>query len=275
MAKCGQCTRTATDVERDASQIVYGHVASYKTDSILFLSIDKFLIEMNIFERNLRAYDDIMLRKVKVSVLMTVFNTDLSYTKRAIDSVLNQDFQDFELIIIDDGSKENNRDSLMDYVEKYEDKISYIRHSNRGQSESINRGVLFSLGEYIAIIDSDDQYKPNHLSTCLQEINELDLICSTTETIVDCDNDYYVPDKNDLTKLIHLDDVILFGTFFGRKNVFTSIDFKTRFSADSHFYEQASKLFRVSKLDLRTYVYHRNIPTSICATIKKANLVKA
>jgi glycosyltransferase involved in cell wall biosynthesis len=218
--------------------------------------------------------DEIMLKQIKVSVLMTVFNTNLVYTKRAIDSVLNQDFQDFELIIIDDGSKENNRESLMDYVEKYEDKISYIRHSNRGQSESVNRGVLYSLGEYVTIIDSDDEYKSNHLSTCLKEINELDLICSTTETIVDDDNDYYVPDKNDQTKLIHLDEVILFGTLFGRKKVFTTIDFKTGFAADADFYEQANKLFRVKKLDLRTYVYHRNIPNSICATIKKANLIK-
>jgi glycosyltransferase involved in cell wall biosynthesis len=218
--------------------------------------------------------DEIMLKQIKVSVLMTVFNTNLVYTKRAIDSVLNQDFQDFELIIIDDGSKENNRESLMDYVEKYEDKISYIRHSNRGQSESVNRGVLYSLGEYITIIDSDDEYKPNHLSTCIREIDGLDLICSTTETIVDDDNDYFVPDKNDQTKLIHLDEVILFGTLFGRKKVFTSIDFKTGFAADADFYEQATKLFRVKKLDLRTYVYHRNIPNSICATIKKANLIK-
>ncbi len=204
---------------------------------------------------------------------MTVFNTNLLYTKRAIDSVLDQDFQDFELIIIDDGSKENNRESLMDYVEQYEDKISYIRHSNRGQSESVNRGVLYSVGEYVTIIDSDDEYKPNHLSTCLREINELDLICSTAETIVDNDNDYYVPDKNDQTKLIHLDEVILFGTLFGRKKVFNSIDFKTGFAADADFYEQATKLFRVKKLDLRTYVYHRNIPNSICAIIKKANLI--
>jgi glycosyltransferase involved in cell wall biosynthesis len=214
-----------------------------------------------------------ILKQVKVSVLMTVYNTDFSYTKRAIDSVLRQDFQDFELIIIDDGSKENNREFLMKYVETYEDKISYIRHSNRGQSESINRAVLYGLGEYITIIDSDDEYKPNHLSTCLREINELDLICSTSETIVDDDDDYYVPDKNDQTKLIHLDKVILFGTLFGRKKVFTSINFKTGFSADSDFYEQATKLFRVNKLDLRTYVYHRNIPNSICAVIKKANLI--
>jgi hypothetical protein len=103
----------------------------------------------------------------------------------------------------------------------------------------------------------------------------LDLICSTSETIVDNDDDYYVSDKNDLTKLIHLDEVILFGTLFGRKNVFTSINFKTGFAADSDFYERATKLFRVKKLDLRTYVYHRNIPNSICATTKKANLISA
>ena len=212
---------------------------------------------------------------MKVSVLMTVFNTDFFYTKRAIDSVLQQDFQDFELIIIDDGSKENNRESLLNYVEKHEHKISYIRHSNRGQSESINRGVLYSQGEYITIIDSDDEYKPNHLSTCLREINEMDLICSNSETIVDSENDYYVSDKNDLTKLIHLDEVILFGTLFGRKKVFTSIDFKTGFAADSDFYERATQLFLVKKLDLRTYVYHRNIPNSICAIIKKANLISA
>ena len=211
----------------------------------------------------------------KVSVLMTVFNTEFFYTKRAIDSVLQQDFQDFELIIIDDGSKENDRESLLNYVEKYENKISYIRHSNRGQSESINRGVLYSQGEYITIIDSDDEYKPNHLSTCLREINEMDLICSNSETIVDSENDYYVSDKNDLTKLIHLDEVILFGTLFGRKKVFTTIDFKTGFAADSDFYERATQLFRVKKLDLRTYVYHRNIPNSICAIIKKANLISA
>jgi glycosyltransferase involved in cell wall biosynthesis len=189
--------------------------------------------------------------------------------------VLKQDFQDFELIIIDDGSKENNRESLMDYVEQYEDKITYIRHSNRGQSASVNRGVLYSQGEYITILDSDDEYKPNHLSTCLREINGADLICSTTETIVDSDNDYYVPDKNDQTKLIHLDEVIMFGTLFGLKKVFTSIDFKTGFAADSDFYEQATQLFNVKKLDLRTYVYHRNIPNSICANIKKSNLTIA
>lgn len=228
-----------------------------------------FTINISTFLRSM------ILKQKKISVLMAVYNTNFIYVKRAIDSVLQQDFQDFELIIIDDGSKEIGRETLMQYATKNEDKISYIRHSNRGQSESINRGISYSVGEYITIIDSDDEYKPNHLSACLEAVSNLDLICSTTETVVDSDNDYYVPDKNDQTKLIHLDNVILFGTLFGLKKVFTSIQFKNGFAADADFYEKASAQFQVKKLDLRTYIYHRNIPGSICATIKKKNLSNA
>ena len=216
-----------------------------------------------------------MLKPVKISVLMAVYNTDFSYIKRAIDSVLIQDFQDFELIIIDDGSTVTNRESLLQYAQKNEDKIVYIRHSNRGQSESINRGVLNSIGEFITILDGDDEYKSNHLSSCLREIKEEDLICSTTETIVDTNDDYYVPDKNDTKKLIHLDETILFGTLFGRKKVFSSFSFKSGFAADADFYERAKTQFRVKKVDLRTYIYHRNIPNSICSTIKKENLINS
>jgi glycosyltransferase involved in cell wall biosynthesis len=216
-----------------------------------------------------------MLNQPKISVLMAVYNTDFSYIKRAIDSVLIQDFQDFELIIIDDGSTATNRESLLQYVEKHENKIIYIRHRNRGQSESINRGVLNSVGEFITILDGDDEYKSNHLSSCLREIKEEDLICSTTETIVDSNDDYFVPDKNDLTKLIHLDETVLFGTLFGRKKVFSSIKFKNGFAADADFYERAESQFRVKKVDLRTYIYHRNIPNSICSTIKKENLINS
>ena len=200
---------------------------------------------------------------------MAVYNTEISLTKRAIDSVLNQDFQDFELIIIDDGSKGNDRKELLAYVEKYEDKIVYIRHSNRGQAESINRGVLISTGEFITILDSDDEYKAHHLSSCLQEMEHVDLICSTAETVVDSVEDYYVPDKNDLSKPINLDDEILFGTLFGHQKVFKSIDFKGGFAADSAFFERAETLFKTKKVFKRSYVYYRNNPNSTCAVLKK------
>jgi glycosyltransferase involved in cell wall biosynthesis len=216
-----------------------------------------------------------MFKKTSISVLMAVYNTEFIYIKRAIDSVLKQDFQDFELIIIDDGSNENNRESLMQYVEQHEDKLIYIRHSNQGQSAAINRGVKNSSGKYITILDSDDEYKPHHLSACLSEIKNLDLICSTTETVVNTDADYYVPDKDDVTQLIHLDETVLFGTLFGRKKVFKRLHFKSGFAADADFFEKATFQFRVKKVNLRTYIYHRTMPNSICATLIKANLSNA
>ena len=200
---------------------------------------------------------------------MAVYNTEFHFIKRAIDSVLEQDFQDFELIIIDDGSKGNDRKSLLEYVEKHEDKIVYIRHSNRGQAQSINRGVLISVGEFITILDSDDEYKPFHLSACLQEMENVDLICSTTETVVNSSDDYYVPDKNDLSKPIHLDDAVLFGTLFGHQKVFKSIDFEGGFAADSAFYERAQIQFKAKKVFQKSYIYYRNNPNSTCAVLKR------
>ena len=200
---------------------------------------------------------------------MAVYNTEFHFIKRAIDSVLEQDFQDFELIIIDDGSKGNDRKSLLEYVERHEDKIVYIRHSNRGQAQSINRGVLISVGEFITILDSDDEYKPFHLSACLQEMEDADLICSTTETVVNSSDDYYVPDKNDLSKPIHLDDAVLFGTLFGHQKVFKSIDFEGGFAADSAFYERAQIQFKAKKVFQKSYIYYRNNPNSTCAVLKR------
>jgi glycosyltransferase involved in cell wall biosynthesis len=213
-----------------------------------------------------------MIKRPKISVLMSVYDTDFSLVKRAIDSVLNQDFQDFELIVIDDGTHHLGLNRLVNYAEKHEGKIVYLRHSNRGQAKSINRGILNSVGEFITIIDADDEYKPHHLRYCLQEMHATDLIASTTETIVDSEDDYYVPDQYDQTQLIHVDECILFATLFGRREVFLNIKFQGGFAADANFYERAAQHFLVRKVDLRTYIYYRNIPNSICAIIKKQNL---
>lgn len=206
---------------------------------------------------------------ITISVLMSVYNTEIELVKRAIESVLIQDFQDFELIIIDDGSESETHIQLLEYVEKILHEVIYIRHRNRGQSLSINRGILNSKGKYIAILDADDEFKPNHLSACLEKLANFDLIASTTDTIVDEDADYFVPDKVDFDRLIHVDDCILFATLFGKREVFESIGFESIYAADAHFFEQAAKRFMVKKVDLRTYIYYRNNPDSVCSTLKR------
>ena len=154
-----------------------------------------------------------MYHKNTISVILSVYNTPFVLVKRAIDSVLNQEFSDFELIIIDDGSNNNTQNEILNYAIQHEDKITYLRHKNCSQSESINKGVLVSNGKFVTIIDADDEYKPNHLLSCLSEIKNLDLIASTTETIVHKEADYYVPDRFNNSALVHVDDCILFATF--------------------------------------------------------------
>jgi glycosyltransferase involved in cell wall biosynthesis len=199
---------------------------------------------------------------------MSVYNTPFVLVKRAIDSVLNQDFTNFEFIIIDDGSNNETHSEILNYAIENEDKITYLRHKNCSQSESINKGILISNSEFITVIDADDEYKPNHLSTCLSEMKSLDLIASTTETIVNQESDYYVPDRFNTNEVVHVDDCILFATLFGKKEVFTSLNFHDMYGADAHFYERAEQQFMVQKLDLRTYIYYRNNPNSITAKVK-------
>jgi glycosyltransferase involved in cell wall biosynthesis len=206
-----------------------------------------------------------------ISVLMAVYNTSFHLIKRAIDSVLAQDFNDVEMILIDDGSTNDPNNQMFDYAKKHEGKITYIRHHNCGQSRSINRGIRNCNGNYIAILDADDEYMPNHLSNCLQQMNNADLIASTTLTIVDKEEDYYVPDKHDNSQLIHVDDCILFATLFGTKEVFASLQFQNIYAADAHFFEQAALRFRVKKVNLRSYIYYRNIAGSITANMKIKN----
>ena len=204
----------------------------------------------------------------KVAVIMTVYNTPYYMVKRAIDSVLKQTFQDFELLIIDDGSSYDSNKLILEYAIQNEDKITYLRHKNCSQSESINRGISLINSEYVTIIDSDDEYKPNHLEICLAEIKTFDLIASTTETIVNNESDYYVPDRFNQSVMIHVDECILFATLFGKIEVFKSLNFINMYGADANFYERAKKHYYVEKLNLRTYIYYRNNSDSISAKVK-------
>jgi glycosyltransferase involved in cell wall biosynthesis len=204
-----------------------------------------------------------------ISVITSVYNTEFALVQRAVESALRQDFQDFEFILIDDGSTNDPQNKLLALAKKHQDKVTFLRHPNRGQAASINRGILLSTAPYITILDADDEYKSGHLSTCLREMANYDLISSNAEIVAESTDQYYIPDLNDNQKMIHVDECILFATLFGKREVFEATDFAGSYGADARFFEEASKRYRVAKLDLRTYVYYRNIPGSISATFKE------
>ena len=69
-----------------------------------------------------------MKNKVVISVLMAMYNTHFYLVKRAIDSVLNQHFEDFEIIVIDDGSENDTLNDLMQYYTHQQHKISFFKY---------------------------------------------------------------------------------------------------------------------------------------------------
>lgn len=102
----------------------------------------------------------------KVSVIIPTYNRG-SLIKRAVDSVLSQTFKDFEIIIIDDGSKDDTKEVLAPYMNQ----VRYVFQANGGISKARNHGIELATGEYIAFLDSDDYWAPVKLE---MQVNVLD-----------------------------------------------------------------------------------------------------
>jgi len=104
-----------------------------------------------------------------VSVIIPTYNR-AHLISRAIKSVLNQTYQDFELIVVDDGSTDNTEEVIQNFKDK---RIKYFRHKiNRGGNMARNTGLKNSKGQYIAFLDSDDEWLPEKLEKQLKVFAE-------------------------------------------------------------------------------------------------------
>lgn len=101
---------------------------------------------------------------IKVSVIVPVFNA-AEYISKTIDSILNQDFQDYELIVVDDGSTDNSLEIIKKALENTTVPNRIIHQENSGVSVARNKAIEASNGEYVVFVDADDYITPNHLST--------------------------------------------------------------------------------------------------------------
>lgn len=103
-----------------------------------------------------------------ISVVIPVFNGEKTI-KETIESILNQTFKDFELIVINDGST----DKTLDIVSNIQDsRIEVYSYPNAGLSASRNRGISVANGEYISFIDADDLWTPDKLEAQFQALQE-------------------------------------------------------------------------------------------------------
>ncbi|SFE21566.1 glycosyltransferase [Peptostreptococcus sp. D1] len=149
-----------------------------------------------------------------VSVILPAYNSG-KYIKSCIDSILNQSYENFELIIVDDGSIDDTQEIISDYVDK---KIKYIYQNNKGVSSARNTGIKNASGELVTFIDADDMMSKYQLEIMAKYFCDgVDMVMcryhrfSKMEELADksCDQRMEEDDvsnisRADASKLIHL-----------------------------------------------------------------------
>lgn len=94
------------------------------------------------------------MKQVKISVIIPIYNS-AKYISRCLDSIINQDYSDLEIICVNDGSTDNSLEILEEYASR-DKRIKVVSQSNQGAAAARNRGMDEALGDYISFIDADD-----------------------------------------------------------------------------------------------------------------------
>lgn len=121
-----------------------------------------------------------------LSIIVPIYNTE-KYLRECVDSILNQSFGDFELILVDDGSADKSADICEEYQRK-DDRIVFVKKENGGISSARNAGINMARGEYLIFCDSDDTMTDRALEIIMPYVMENDFDVTMCTYILDyCD----------------------------------------------------------------------------------------
>lgn len=196
-----------------------------------------------------------MEKKSIVSVIIPTYNS-VSFVMEAIDSVLNQTFKDVEILVVDDGSKDETRKVLS---EKYGSSIQYFYKENGGVSSARNYGIERAKGKYIALLDADDVWLPDKLEkqVNLLESNEDIGLCYTGAIKVDEQLSFkeYIDAKDyeDACEglLLQMNILILASAFIRKDLILKTNGFDSKFStcADKEYWLRLSLLTKFAPIN--------------------------
>ena len=156
------------------------------------------------------------MSKVDLSIIVPVYNVE-KYLKQCLDSLINQNLENYEIVIINDGSTDNSRNIIAQYYEG-NSKIKVIDQKNAGLSEARNSGIRQANGEYIAFIDSDDYISNDMMKYMIEKAKKkkLDLVVCNYERVYD-DSDRRECVKNCLEEDVVYEGNELLKKFFANK----------------------------------------------------------
>ena len=96
----------------------------------------------------------------KVSVIVPIYNVE-KYLEKCINSLLSQTLEDIQIILVNDGSKDNSGNIAKEYEKNNKDRVIYVEKENGGLSDARNYGLKYATGDFIAFLDSDDYIEKN------------------------------------------------------------------------------------------------------------------
>ena len=108
---------------------------------------------------------------IKVSCIIPVYNQG-KYLAECLDSILNQTYKDYEVIIVNDGSMDNTLSVIMEYCDKIQNIILYSKASNEGLPKALNTGLKMCKGEYITWMSADSYYEPEAFEVMKKALDE-------------------------------------------------------------------------------------------------------
>ena len=117
---------------------------------------------------------------MKLSIIIPVYNSE-KYLDKCLTSIINQNYKNIEIILINDGSKDNSKKIINKYLKNNKKVIKYIEQENSGQAHARNRGLEIATGELITFVDSDDYVLPEIYEEMIKTLTK------TNADIVMCD----------------------------------------------------------------------------------------
>ncbi len=199
------------------------------------------------------------------SIIMPTYNRS-RLTVKAIESVLAQTFTDWELLVIDDGS----RDGTYDFVTAAtndDKRARYHYATNRGLAMARNIGLSMGQGKYFTFLDSDDEYLPDHLQLRAEYLKanpKVELLHGGIEVI----GSSMVADKHDPSKQISISECVVGGTFVIRRDLAERLEgfHDVAYGDDADFFARAESAGAViHKMNVPTYRYNRTESDSLTA----------
>lgn len=197
------------------------------------------------------------------SVIVTTWNR-ASLISRALTSLLNQSDQDFEVLIIDDGSTDNTHEIVLAQIKGHSN-FKYFLQEHSGSTAAKNKGLSLAKGKWITFLDSDDEYTPEHLELRRKAIEENPGVMLLHGGVKVIGNEY-VPDRFNPNKKIHLSECVIGGTFIINRDLIARLGFfkEMELGDDADFFDRVAKeKIPVLKVSYPTYVYYRDTPDSM------------